>query len=161
MMKNVSENKVNIEMNIGQILPSWKDSNKGDLSIKKVLSHYSRLKPWIPFYKETLNKRGLPKRNFYKKKRTKSYSLKVSDNLYLRNRHKQKILDQIKKSELIDKKYIEDYEWRNNYSDLGYYILKEYIENFYKNSLDNVVKNLIYKPLNLKYTGYNLSLIHI
>ena len=155
MMKNVSENKVNIEMNIGQILPSWKDSNKGDLSIKKVLSHYSRLKPWIPFYKETLNKRGLPKRNFYKKKRTKSYSLKVSDNLYLRNRHKQKILDQIKKSELIDKKYIEDYEWRNNYSDLGYYILKEYIENFYKNSLDNVVKNLIYKPLNLKYTGYN------
>ena len=155
IMKNVSENKIDIEMNIGQILPEWKNSNKGDLSIKKVLSHYSRLKPWIPFYKETLNKRGLPKRNFYKNKRTKSYGLKVSENLYLRNRFKEKILNQIKESELIEDKFIENYEWRNNYSDLGYYILKEYIENDYETSLDNVAKNLVYKPLNLKYTSYN------
>ena len=78
IMRNVSDKKIDLETNIGQILPNWKESNKGDLSIKKILSHYSRLRPWIPFYRETLNKKGFPKRSLYKKKQSKSYGLKVS-----------------------------------------------------------------------------------
>ena len=71
----------------------------------------------------------MPKRILQKKKQSKSYGLKVSENLYLRNRFQEKILDEIKESDLIDNKFLESYEWRNNYSDLGYYICKEYIEN--------------------------------
>ena len=155
MMRNISNKKIDLETNVGQILPNWKDSNKGGLSIKKILSHYSRLTPWIPFYKETLNKKGYPKRSLYKKKPSKSYGLKVSENLYLRNRFKQKILNEIKESDLIDNKFLESYEWRNNYSDLGYYIFKEYIENDYGDDLDKIAHKLIYYPLNLKHTGFN------
>ena len=73
----------------------------------------------------------------------------------MRNRFKEKILNEIKKSDLIDNKFLESYEWRNNYSDLGYYIFKEYIENDYRDNLDKIANKLIYYPLNLKHTGFN------
>jgi hypothetical protein len=48
---------------VAELLPDWSGSNKSDLSLKQMLSHYARLWPWIPFYKETLNRKGFPKKN--------------------------------------------------------------------------------------------------
>lgn len=155
IMKNVSDNKISLETKISKILPGWKNSNKADLSIKMILSHYARLKPWIPFYRETLNKKGFPRRALYKKRQSKSNGLKVSENLYLKSRYKEKIMDEIKNSDLIDINLREQYEWRNNYSDLGYYLLKEYLENDFKDNLDNIANTYIYDPLKLKQTSFN------
>ena len=158
VIQEVSSGKMDLETKIGDLLPKWKKSNKANISVKEMLSHYGRLKPWIPFYKETIDKKNNPRRKFYNSKYSKSHSLRVTDNLFLKNKYEKNILSQIKESELIDVSKIENYEWRNNYSDLSYYILKEYLETSYDSSLDKLVKTKIYRPLNLKFTTYNPKL---
>ena len=158
VIQEVYLGKMDLETKIGELLPKWKKSNKANISVKEMLSHYGRLKPWIPFYKETIDKKNNPRRKFYNSKYSKSHSLRVTDNLFLKNKYEKNILSQIKESELIDVSKIENYEWRNNYSDLSYYILKEYLETSYDSSLDKLVKTKIYRPLNLKFTTYNPKL---
>jgi len=65
------------------------------------------------------------------------------------------MIDQIKESELIDISKLKHYEWKNNYSDLPYYILKEYLEKTHDSSLDVLVDEKIYSPLGLSLTTYN------
>ena len=155
VIMQVADGKINLETNIGELLPEWRKSNKSNISLKEILSHYGRLKPWIPFYKETLNKNGKPKRKFYNSSYSKSHSLRVTDNLFLKNKYERKMIDQIKESELIDISKLEHYEWKNNYSDLPYYILKEYLEKTHDSSLDILVDEKIYSPLGLSLTTYN------
>jgi len=155
IIQDVSANKINLNTKIGELLPKWNNSNKANITLKEMLSHYGRLKPWIPFYKETLDRNGNPKRKFYNLKYSRSHSLRVVDNLFLKNKYEKNIINQIKESELIDESKREFYEWKNNYSDLPYYILKEYLETTKNNDLDVLVKKYIYSPLGLKYTTYN------
>jgi len=63
---------MDLETKIGELLPKWKKSNKANISVKEMLSHYGRLKPWIPFYKETIDKKNNPRRKFYNSKYSKS-----------------------------------------------------------------------------------------
>ena len=155
IIQQVALGNISLETKIGELLPEWKKSNKGQITLKEILSHYGRLKPWIPFYKETLDRKSNPKRNLYKSSVSNSHSLKVTDNLFLKNKYERKIINQIKESELIDISNIENYEWKKNYSDLSYYILKEYLETSSNSSLDVLVDKKIFKPLGLIFTTYN------
>ena len=155
IIQEVALGNISLETKIGELLPEWKKSNKGQITLKEILSHYGRLKPWIPFYKETLDRKNNPKRNLYKSSVSNSHSLKVTDNLFLKNKYERKIINQIKESELIDISNIENYEWKKNYSDLSYYILKEYLETSSNSSLDVLVDKKIFKPLGLIFTTYN------
>ena len=60
-------NSFTLESKLSELLPELLDTNKGDLSVKSVLSHYSGLSPWIPFYKKTLNRFRKPKRKYYRR----------------------------------------------------------------------------------------------
>ena len=155
VMQQVKDGKISLDTSIGELLPEWSKSNKSNISLKEMLSHYGRLKPWIPFYKETLNKNGKLKWKFYNSSYSKSHSLRVTDNLFLKNKYERRMIDQIKESQLIDISKFEPYEWRNNYSDLPYYILKEYLENANDSSLDILVDEKIYSPLGLSLITYN------
>ena len=86
-----------------------------------MLSHYSRLWPWIPFYKETLNKKGFPKKSMYQSEASKNFSLPVAKNLILASNFEEEMYTQIEQSELID-------SLQYKYSDLPYYIIKKYFE---------------------------------
>ena len=155
VMQQVKDGKITLDTSVGELLPGWSKSNKSNISLKEILSHYGRLTPWIPFYKETLNRNSKPKWKLYNSSYSKSYSLRVTDNLYLKNNYKTKMIDQIKDSELIDASKLDPYEWRNNYSDLPYYILKEYLEKEHDKPLDILVDEKIYSPLGLSLTTYN------
>ena len=37
------------------LLPDYKNTNKSGITIKSMLSHYSKLQPWIPFYVKTID----------------------------------------------------------------------------------------------------------
>ncbi|MDG1247377.1 MAG: glycoside hydrolase family 3 N-terminal domain-containing protein, partial [Flavobacteriaceae bacterium] len=55
VLQEFDKNKISLETNLSELFPKKKLKDKGDISLKEMLSHYARLRPWIPFYEETLN----------------------------------------------------------------------------------------------------------
>lgn len=148
LMKAEEENKIALSSTLKKILPKFKKSNKDTLTVKEILSHYGRLKAWIPFYKltqDSITKNNL--KEFYSQSKSKKFSIKVAENLYLNNSYKDSIY-----------KFIRDSEQRlkagYKYSDLGYYLLKEALEKKYKSSLDDLVQEQFYKPLGANRMTY-------
>ena len=130
---------VSLDSKLGDIIPEYKDSNKHHVTIKRMLSHYARLKPWIPFYVETLDSvTKRPDRIFYRKEPSKTFNRRVAKNLYLRSDYGDSIQKTIVDSELLSR-------LRYRYSDLPYYILKKFIEDYYDQPLDKLVQQHFYQ----------------
>ncbi len=143
---------VSIDSKLGQMLPSFRNSNKKNITLKEVLSHYGRLKPWVPFYVATLDSAAnkKPSARFYRRKFSENYSVKVAEEVYLQRDYPDTIMKYIKDSDLLPSQ-------RYKYSDLGYFILKEYIETHYDKPLDQLVQEHFYHSLGANYTTYNPS----
>jgi len=140
---------INLNTRLKDILPELQGTNKANITLRKMLSHYAQLKPWIPFYVATLDsvtKKPLPK--YYRKTKSAKFSLKVSDNLYMRKDYSDSIFGIIKDTDLISR-------LRYKYSDLPYYILKKYIETHYNKGLNELVQDHFYKSLGMNNTTYN------
>jgi len=148
VMQAFDKGELTLETTISDLLPDWKNSNKANLTIKEMLSHYSRLWPWIPFYKSTLNRKGHLKKSFYKKNSSKKYALPVAKELFLKSNFEEYMYQQIKESKLID-----SLEYK--YSDLPYYIFKKYFESKTNNNFNQLVKNEVIDPLGLNTIIYN------
>lgn len=140
---------VSLNTKLGEILPEFIGSNKEDISIKEMLSHYAQLKPWIPFYYATLDSvTGKPMKKWYTSKMTNKHTIKVANNLYLRKDYPDSIQKIIVESDLLKR-------LRYRYSDLPYYILKKFIEKHYDKPLDQLVQDHFYQSLGANYTTYN------
>ncbi|AUP81385.1 glycoside hydrolase family 3 N-terminal domain-containing protein [Flavivirga eckloniae] len=140
---------VSLNTKLSKLLPEYKDSNKEDITIKSMLSHYARLRPWEPFYYHTLDSvTKRPSKKYYRGKRTKKYNIEVTKNLFLRSDYKDSINSIIKESELLDR-------LRYRYSDFPYYILKKFIESHYDKTLDELVQDHFYQSLGANNTLYN------
>lgn len=149
LMELEEQGIVSLDSKLSEMLPEYKDSNKKDVTIKSMLSHYARLKPWIPFYYATLDsvtKRPDPK--YYRKKIDPEFSIKIADELYMRKDYKDSIQKIIKDTELLNRQ-------RYRYSDLPYYILKKFIEKHYDKDLDELVRGHFYESLGANHTMYN------
>lgn len=141
VMKAHDDRKLKLNSSIRDLVPTFQKSNKDTLTVKEVLSHVGRLQAWIPFYQftqDSITRKNLSE--FYQSKKSKRYSIKVADNLYLNSSYKDSIYDKIKKVEQRD---TPGYK----YSDLGYYILKESLENKYKKRLDYLAHDHFYKSI--------------
>ena len=140
---------ISLNSHLGQLLPEYKGSNKENITIKQMLSHYAKLRPWEPFYYHTLDSvTKKPSEEYYRQKREKHFTVEVAKNLYLRDDYQDSIQNIIKDSELLDK-------LRYRYSDFPYYILKKFIEKHYGQSLDELVQTHFYESLGANYTMYN------
>ena len=147
VMNAFDEGTLSFSTTVTDLIPDWKDSNKADLNLKQMLSHYARLWPWIPFYEETLNKKGYPKKSMYQKQKSKKYNLTVSKDLFLSSDFEEDMYSQIEESVLID-------SLAYKYSDLPYYILKRYFENTSEIPYERLVKQKVFDPLGLKTIGF-------
>ncbi|WP_282135951.1 glycoside hydrolase family 3 N-terminal domain-containing protein [Seonamhaeicola maritimus] len=149
LMELVEQGIVSLDSKLSEILPEYKGSNKEDITIKKMLSHYARLRPWEPFYYHTLDSiTKKPSDVYYRKTKTEKFNIEVTKNLYLRSDYQDSIQKIIKESELLDR-------LRYRYSDFPYYILKKFIESHYDKGLDNLVQEHFYQSLGANNTLYN------
>jgi CubicO group peptidase (beta-lactamase class C family) len=145
----VDQNIVSLDDNLSKILPDYKGSNKENISIKSMLSHYARLRPWEPFYYHTLDSlTKRPSEKYYRTEKSDKFDIEVSKNLFLRSDYQDSIQKIIKDSELLDR-------LRYRYSDFPYYILKKFIETHYDKGLDELVQEHFYESLGANYTLYN------
>jgi len=148
LMELVDSGVIKLKSTLGELLPSYKNSNKKGITIQEMLSHFAQLKPWIPFYISTLDTvTQKPNPKFYRNKPSKKFSIKVNERLYMRTDFKDSIQDRIIDSELLEEK-------KYRYSDLPYYILKSILETHYDLPLDALVQQHFYNSLGANYTTY-------
>jgi beta-N-acetylhexosaminidase len=55
IMKLMDENKLSLDANLGQYVPTVKGSNKENLTLRNLLTHRAGLKAWIPFWKDAVD----------------------------------------------------------------------------------------------------------
>ncbi|CAH8282085.1 CubicO group peptidase (beta-lactamase class C family) [Mariniflexile fucanivorans] len=149
LMELEEKGEVTLDTKLSQILPSYKNSNKANITLKTMLSHYARLRPWEPFYAHTLDTATRkPSDKYYRTERSEKFNIEVANNLYLRSDYPDSIQKIIKDSDLLSRT-------QYRYSDFPYYILKKYIENYYDRTLDFLVQEHFYKSLGANNTMYN------
>ena len=109
-----SEGKFSVDRKLGEYLPEFRRSDKGDLPMKELLTHQAGLTAWIPFWKKTVKPDSSFKRGIFSYAYSEKYPLKVANDLYINKNYRKKIFREIKKSPLGEKKYV--------YSDLTFII---------------------------------------
>lgn len=144
----VDKNELSLNSKLSEMLPEYKHSNKADITLKQMLSHYARFKAWIPFYRYTLNssKTGVSS-EYYSNVAAKDFNVKVAENLYMRRDYMDTIFKIIRESDLNPK-----LEYK--YSDLPYYILKRYLERKYEKPMEIIVQENLYNSLGANYITY-------
>ncbi len=135
---------------VGQHIPEEDTTNKASIRYEDMLAHVAGLKPWIPFYRETLTDSKYPKpdKEYYRTEPSDSFPIAVSEDLYLRFDYPDTMWRKIFSSELREQR---DYR----YSDLAFYIASRTVSNLSGEPLDQFAKENFYDPLGLRYTGYN------
>lgn len=148
IMQQVEDRIVNFDTTLGEIMPVFQHSNKANITLQDMLMHYARLKPWIPFYISTID--GVTKKPstlYYHTTADSVFNTQIADNMFLRKGMRDTILNTIKESKLNTRK-----EYK--YSDLPFYIMKYYLEDYYQTNLNSLTQDRFYKTLGANYTGY-------
>ncbi|QHI35342.1 Beta-hexosaminidase [Kordia antarctica] len=150
LVMHLEENKkLALTSKLGDLLPTFKGSNKEKLTIVEIMSHYAQLKPWIPFYINTLDSvTKKPDSKWYSTKKSKTFNIKVADKLYMNVEYKDSMMQRIIDSDLLKRK-------RYKYSDLPFYILKEYVETQYNGDLNILTQRFFYQSLGAHSMTYN------
>jgi beta-N-acetylhexosaminidase len=147
VMKLYDKKKIDFTHPLYKYLPKTKQTNKGGLWLKDIMTHQAGLQPYIPFYKETKDENGLSK-TLYSDSLHDDFTIKVADHIYLRKDYADSIKVKMYNSELSEKgKYV--------YSDLGPMLMKEVIEHVSDEPFDKYITDNFYKPLYLSRTSFN------
>ncbi len=175
VMKLYDDGKLNLTDKISNYVPEMKSTNKENITIQELLYHESGLPAYLPFYKKAIDTKSC-KGGMYKKykdanhsvkvannlyictnysflpewvsdKETSEYSLRVSDNMYIKPEFKSVILKEIADTPLKGHSY--------RYSCLNFMLLKEAVENISGMPMDEFLEENFYKPMGLVHTMYN------
>lgn len=137
-----------LDSTLGSLIPKFRNTNKDTLTVKEVLSHYGRLQAWVPFYLKTLDSvTKKPSDDYYRDQKSTNFNIKVADEMYLRSDYKDSIIDIIANKEQREK-------LGYKYSDLPYYIFKDYLENYYQKDLKDLTETHFYKSIGANRTTY-------
>ncbi|MEY2799921.1 MAG: hypothetical protein RI934_909 [Bacteroidota bacterium] len=146
IMKLQEENKISLNAHLHNYLPAVKKSNKKNIILADLLTHRAGLVPFIPFYKEIQNVKGL-EGAVLAADSSGVYAIPVAKNLFLNANYIASMKDRIIQSDLKNPgKYV--------YSDLSFYFLKEVLESQTKTPIDEYVRHTFYEPLGLTTLGY-------
>ncbi len=147
VMKLYDEGKIDLKKTLGDYLPWVKGSNKENLLIGNILLHQAGLVSYIPFYKETIDSAGNPSPKYYATTASDSFSIRVAQNLFMRNAWRDTLYQRILQSPLAETgKYI--------YSDNDFIFLGKIVEAVSGLTLNEYAKTTFYTPLGLTTTGF-------
>ncbi|MEI9808386.1 MAG: glycoside hydrolase family 3 N-terminal domain-containing protein [Bacteroidota bacterium] len=148
VMKLYEEGKLDLNKKLGDYLPWVKGTDKAGLKIDDILLHQAGLVPFIPFYKETIDSAtGIPNPAIYSDKSKPGFTVRVAENLYLRNDWQDTLFSRILKSPLGPRnKYV--------YSDNDFIFLGKIVEQLSGMPLDEYVQKTFYKKISMLSTGF-------
>lgn len=164
LMKWYGEGRFQLDVPLKRYYPEFEGSNKADLSIRKILAHHARLRPWIPYWQGTLRGNAkYPWRNRWKGGLTNDYRFKwstlspdsskrfpiyLSDGLYQHRNFRNKMMKAIRKSPLNKEPgYV--------YSGLFFYLLPDIVAREAGRDYETYLKETFYHPLGAYTLTYN------
>ena len=148
LMKLYEEGHFELDATLGEYVRFLKRSNKKDLTFRKILAHQAGLIPYINYWKNTLRKSGKYKWFTFKEDSSKRFPIRITDNLYLHRKYKNKIYRAIKKSPVKENPtYV--------YSGLSFILYPEIIRCIIKKDYETYLKNTLYRPLGAYTVTYN------
>jgi len=147
LMRLEEDNVINVNNGIGNYLSKVKNTNKASLKIKDIMLHEAGLVSWIPFYLNTIDEDG-KLMGQYSKTRKGEFSIKVADEMYMNRNYITEMWDTLKTSELLN-------EGKYRYSDLGYYLFKELVEEKTNMPFEQFTSKQFYRPLGLSTMSFN------
>ena len=139
--------KIDLDATLGDYLKMCKKTPYEDLVLRDILAHQAGLAAWIPFYNKTLHK-GQPRFDIYSKAYSPKYSVQVAKDFYMIEEYRDTIFYRILNRAKVNPK--KEY-W---YSDVGYYFLKEIVEEVTKQSIDEYNQENFYGPLGMSRTTF-------
>ena len=148
LMYYYDQKKINLDAPLSSYINYLENSNKADLTLRNILTHQARLTPWIPFYWYNMDSTGHLNPEVFQTHQDDIFSIRVAENVYIKENYKYKIYDTIIKSDLRDK-----VEYK--YSDLGYFFVPQIIANFSNLPINEFVDQQFYQSLNLQHTTYH------
>lgn len=140
--------KLNIDERLVTYLPFVKGSNKENIILREMMAHQSRFQAWIPFYLNTMDEDGSLNKDIYTGQIQEGFTVPVAEGLFIKDDYKFTLTDTIVQSDLREKK-----EYK--YSDLGFYLLRQIIENTTNQPFDRFVSTTFYEPLGLQHMQFN------
>ena len=165
LMKLHGEGKFELDAPLKKYIKGFSFSNKAKLTFRPMLAHNAGLRPWIPYWRNTLSwnekypwKEGWDnekindfdfRQKTFQQDSSEQYTIKVTDQLWLHHKYKKQMYRAIKKSPLNEQK---EYA----YSGLLFYLLPDIIENIsgqnyvqylHTQFYDKLGAELTYKPL--------------
>lgn len=147
VMRMVDDSTLDLDKRLGNYLPELHGTNKDSIIIRQMLAHKAGLPAWIPFYLRTQEKDGSLKKDVYRKTFSDSFPIYVAPRMFIAAHYKDTIYKRINECEITPgHKYL--------YSDLGYYYMKEIIENQQHMLLSDYTMKTFYAPLGLPTMGY-------
>lgn len=153
LMKLESQNSFKHQDSLGQYLPYFNRSNKGQLIFTDILTHQAKLKAWIPYWRSTLDENGAWFKNTFQDVKTENFPIQVTKDLFLHKNYKAEIYTAIAESPLRNKK---DYL----YSGLVFYLIPELVKNQSGLVFNEFLSKEIYSPLGANSFTFNARLHH-
>jgi beta-glucosidase-like glycosyl hydrolase/CubicO group peptidase (beta-lactamase class C family) len=147
VMKLCDQEKLLLDKPIGDYLPELKNTNKYNLTAKQLLLHEAGLTPYVPFYKETLNEKGLASENFYNPNYNDEHRIQVAQNLFADKKMVDSFYQKIINS---NTKPGGDYV----YSDNDFIFLMKIVERITGKTLQAYVEETFYNPMGLSGLTY-------
>ncbi|MCK4569080.1 MAG: serine hydrolase, partial [Bacteroidales bacterium] len=146
MMDMYGKGKVDIDQRLSRYLPYLTKTNKENVIIRELLAHQSRFRAWIPYFRYTVDGKEIDP-DIYHEEISEEYPVRVAEGMYIHKDYYYEILDSIRFSSLCENS-------RYRYSDLGFYLLKEAMENIINSSFEDYTEESYYRPLGLSTMGY-------
>jgi len=146
-MTLVDKHGVDVDDKVSDHLKHLKFTNKKSITFRDMLAHYAQLKAWVPFYNHTMRK-GQPDSVYYAKNQSDAFPHRVAENLYMRKDYPDTVRKMIDDSDL---RPVREYK----YSDLGYFYIRDIIEQKTKMGLDEYAAKTFYDRLGLQHLGYH------
>ncbi|OAV44097.1 glycoside hydrolase family 3 N-terminal domain-containing protein [Lewinella sp. 4G2] len=148
LMKLVDEGRVNLDVPISNYLPETRGTAVEFLTLRPMLAHRSGLRSWIPFYKNTLDDKGQPKRQWYSNRQTGDYVIPVTDRMFMKAEYLDSMWLQLYTNELPNK-------GQYRYSDLGLYLSARIIDRVSGLTVDEYAARNFYRPMGLETMTFN------
>ncbi len=141
IMQMQDEGLIDINRKLSDYLLYLKSSNKSELGFREIMAHQAGLQSWIPYYENTILN-TLWDTAVYQSFISESFPIRVANNMFIQENYHYAIYNEIIQSPLEEKTY--------NYSDLGFYLFRDLIEQANNIEFDDYVYQHFYDPMGLK-----------
>lgn len=151
------QGKIKLDTKVSAYLPELKGTNKENLIMRDILAHQSGLRPGLPTWQKTIDKRKL-KDTYYASTQNDYYTNEVIPGVYSIKSMEDSLWAWTVKTPLRTKQKDGTYDYA--YSDLGFYMMKRVAETMLNQPLNEFMDQNFYSPLGLSTLTYMPLLKH-